>query len=61
MESAPTVDDTIKSIERADGHVYKAATLCNNWLHTHKSEISARLNVGVGNIIEQISGKIQLD
>ena len=59
MENAPQADESVKKLARASGH--KSTTLTDNWIHFSKSKISCRLNVGAGDIIEQISGKTNIN
>ena len=56
MKNAPEADAMVKTYARADGKTYNKTDLTDNWINFSKSKISCRLNVGVGNIFEQISG-----
>ena len=56
VENAPKADESVKDLKRADGITYKNSALTDNWISIHKSGISCRLNVGVGDLNEQISG-----
>ena len=56
VKNAPEADATVKTFSRADGKTYNKKDLTDNWINFSKSKISCRLNVGVGDIYEQISG-----
>ena len=58
VDNAPVIDESVKEISRADGTTYKNPRLLQNWISFNKSNISCRLNVGVEDIISQISGNL---
>lgn len=56
VKNAPEADAMVKTFARADGNTYNKKDLTDNWINFSKSKISCRLNIGVEDIFQQISG-----